>query len=165
MGFNHEDKNKIDICIRKSEIDDAKTIYEIEKSVFSPKLQYGYPIIVGLITTSLTFLALTAYVKDSKRITGFITGEIDEKNNRLGRLITIEVDSEFQSHNIGSKLLLQFEKNLKKYYSVQEVELQVHSSNEIAISFYKKHNYQRIKELRNYYARGEHAILMRKNLA
>ena len=157
-------EDKIDIGIRISEIEDAKSIYEIEKTVFSSELQYGYPIILALITTSLTHLALTAYVKDNKKIIGFIAGEIDENDDHLGRLITIEVDPELQSHHIGSKLLLQFEKNLKNHYSVQKIELQVHSLNEVALSFYQKHNYQKIKELRNYYARGEHAVLMKKKM-
>lgn len=156
--------NKIDIGIRISEIEDAKAIYEIEKTVFSSNLQYGYAIIVGLITTSLTHLALTAYIKDSNQIIGFIAGEVDENNDQVGRLITIEIDPELQSHHIGSKLLLQLEKNLKSHYSVHEIELQVHSLNKVGLSFYQKHNYQKIKELRNYYARGEHAILMMKEV-
>ncbi len=162
MASTQKFEDKIDIGIRISEIEDAKSIYEIEKTVFSSELQYGYPIILALINTSLTHLALTAYVEDNKKIIGFIAGEIDENDDHLGRLITIEVDPELQSHHIGSKLLLQFEKNLKKHYSVQKLELQVHSLNEVAISFYQKHNYQKIKELRNYYARREHAILMKK---
>jgi ribosomal-protein-alanine N-acetyltransferase len=164
MASRQKFKDEIDIEIRISEIEDAKSIYEIEKTVFSSKLQYGYSIILALITTSLTHLALTACVKDSKKIIGFIAGEIDENDNNLGRLITIEVDPELQSHHIGSKLILQFEKNLKDYYSIQNIELQVHSLNEVAISFYQKHNYIQVKKLRNYYARGEHAILMRKTM-
>ena len=164
MVSTQKSEDKIDIGIRISEIEDAKSIYEIEKTVFSSELQYGYPIILALITTSLTHLALTAYVKDSMKIIGFIAGEIDENDDNLGRLITIEVDPELQSHHIGSKLLLQFEKNLKNHYSVQKIELQVHSLNEVALSFYQKHNYQKIKELRNYYARGEHAVLMKKKM-
>ncbi len=163
MASTKSSDNKIDIGIRISEIEDANAIYEIEKTVFSSKLQYGYAIIVGLITTSLTHLALTAYLKDSNKIIGFIAGEIDENDDKLGRLITIEVDTKLQSHHIGSKLLLQFEKNLRKFYSVQEIELQVHSLNKVAISFYQKHNYQKIKEIKNYYARREHALLMRKS--
>ena len=164
MASTQKFEDKIDIGIRISEIEDAKSIYEIEKTVFSSELQYGYPIILALITTSLTHLALTAYVKDSMKIIGFIAGEIDENDDNLGRLITIEVDPELQSHHIGSKLLLQFEKNLRNHYSVQKIELQVHSLNEVALSFYQKHNYQKIKELRNYYARGEHAVLMKKKM-
>ena len=164
MAFTRNSNDKPGVCIRISEIEDAKSIYEIEKTVFSPVLQYGYAIIVGLITTSLTHLALTAYLNDSKQVVGFIAGEIDEINDQLGRLITIEVDPKFQTHHIGTNLLLQFEKNIKTHYSVQKIELQVHSSNKIAISFYEKHNYKIVKKLRNYYARKEDAVLMRKNL-
>jgi ribosomal-protein-alanine N-acetyltransferase len=164
MTFTRDSDSKIDIGIRSSKIEDAEAIFEIEKTVFSSKLQYGYSIIVGIITTSLPHLALTAYLKANEKIIGFIAGELDENNDDLGRLITIEVDSNLQSHHIGSKLLLKFEENLKNYYSVQEVDLQVHSLNKVGISFYEKRNYQKIKELRNYYARREHAILMKKNL-
>jgi len=153
---------EIDIGIRTSKIGDTDAIFEIEKSVFSQFLQYGYSIILGLITISAPHLALTAYLEDSKQIIGFIAGEVDEKDSGLGRLITIEIDPKFQNHHIGSKLLSKFEENISSHYLVQKIDLQVHSSNKIAISFYEKHNYQKIKELRNYYARREHAILMRK---
>jgi ribosomal-protein-alanine N-acetyltransferase len=162
MTSTHEYDDEIDIGIRTSKIEDAKAIFDIEKDVFSQNLQYGYSIILGLITISQPHLALTAYLKESNKIIGFIAGEIDENDNGLGRLITIEVDSSLQSHHIGSKLLLKFEENMVQNYLIKEIDLQVHSLNKTAISFYEKHNYQKIKELRNYYARREHAILMMK---
>ncbi|MCK4848576.1 MAG: GNAT family N-acetyltransferase [Candidatus Heimdallarchaeota archaeon] len=162
MTSTQGSKNEIDIGIRASIIEDAEAILEIEKTVFSSKLQYGYSIILGLISTSLPHLTLTAYLKKSKKIIGFISGEVDDKDNGLGRLITIEIDTKLQSYHIGSKLLLKFEDNIVHHYSVQEIDLQVHSLNKAAISFYEKHNYQKIKELRNYYARREHAFLMKK---
>ena len=165
MASTQESDDKIDFSIRTSKIEDAEAIYSIEKTVFSSKLQYGFAIIVGLIQTSLPNLALTAYLKESKKVIGFIVGEIDENNDDLGRLITIEVDPKIQNHHIGSKLLLKLEENLKKYYFLQDIELQVHSLNEVAIKFYEKHQYHKIKELRNYYARREHAILMKKKLS
>jgi len=164
MTSTHEFDHKFDIGIRTSKIEDVEAIFEIEKTVFSSQLQYGYSIILGLITTSLPHLALTAYLKVSKKIIGFIAGEIDENDNGIGRLITIEIDPKLQSHQIGSKLLTTFEENILQHYSVKEINLQVHSLNKVAISFYEKHNYQKIKELRNYYARREHAILMKKKL-
>ncbi len=162
MTSTNEFDKKIDIGIRASKIEDAQAIFDIEKDVFSQKLQYGYSIILGLITISLPHLALTAYLKESSKVIGFIAGEVDENDNGLGRLITIEIDSSFQKHHIGSKLLLKFEENMVQNYLVQEIDLQVHSLNEVAISFYEKHDYRKIKELRNYYARREHAILMKK---
>ena len=155
--------NEIEVKIRVSELNDVDAINELEKAVFSPKLRYGPSIIVALITTSQPHLTLTAYLKKTNTIIGFIAGECDQSKNSFGRLITIEIDPKYQNRHIGSQLLERIEKNMLEYYSIHKIELQVHSLNQTAITFYSKHGYIKIKELKNYYTRGEHALLMTKS--
>jgi len=156
--------SELDIEIRQSKISDVGEINELEKMVFSPKIRYGPSLIVAIINTSLPHLALTAELKHQKKIIGFIAGEIDERIDLLGRIITIEVDPNFQNHKIGEQLLHEFEKNIVDHYSVDRLELQVHVTNHAAIAFYKKHGYFEVKKLKNYYSRKEHAILMQKDI-
>jgi ribosomal protein S18 acetylase RimI-like enzyme len=162
MTKNLPTENENIVEIRASELTDADAINELEKAVFSPKLRYGPSVIIALIRTLPPNLVLTALLKTNDEIVGFIAGEVDNSDKTLGRIITIEIDPIFQHQSIGSKLLQKIEKNMIDHYSLQKIELQVHSLNQTAINFYKKHGYIKIKELRNYYARGEHALLMIK---
>jgi ribosomal protein S18 acetylase RimI-like enzyme len=164
MNNGFQPNCEFDIEIKKSDPKDVEAIIELEKAVFSPKLRYGPSIILALITTSPPHLALTAFLQGTDTTIGFIAGECDQKDGKLGRIITIEIDPEYQHRYIGTQLLQVIENNMKNYYSVSKIELQVHSLNETAINFYIKHGYIKVKELRNYYARGEHALLMMKAL-
>jgi ribosomal-protein-alanine N-acetyltransferase len=104
-------------------------------------------------------MALTAQLNDS--IVGFIIGEIDSTNDKLGRIITIQVDPLFQRKSIGHHLLTSIEKQFM-ICGVDSIELHVHFQNESAISFYQKHGYDVLKQLKNYYSRKEHALLIQK---
>jgi ribosomal protein S18 acetylase RimI-like enzyme len=164
MTGGFQNNREFDIEIKRSDPKDVEAIFELEKAVFSPKLRYGPSIILALITTSSPHLALTAFLQGTEIIIGFIAGECDLKDRELGRIITIEIDPKYQHRYIGTQLLQEIENNMKEYYSISKIELQVHSTNKTAIKFYNKHGYLKVKELRNYYARGEHALLMMKSL-
>ncbi len=157
--------SKLKIEIRQSKTSDVREINELERLVFSSKMRYGPSLIVAIINTSLSHLALTAELKHQNKIVGFIAGEIDEKIENLGRIITIEVDPAFQHHQIGRQLLQVIEKNFITHYSIEKLELQVHFENEKAIAFYRKHGFSEVKKLKNYYSRKEHAILMQKTIS
>ena len=127
-------------------------------------MRYGPSLIIAIINTSSPHLALTAVLKHQKKIVGFIAGEYEDSPKLLGRIVTIEVDPQYQHHKIGQRLLQSFEQNLVNHYSIQTLELQVHFENHKAINFYRKHGYTEVKKLKNYYSRKEHAILMQKSI-
>ncbi|MHA2175296.1 MAG: GNAT family N-acetyltransferase [Candidatus Hodarchaeales archaeon] len=160
-SFKTEDHGNF--IIRQSTITDTDSIINLERLVFDAKLRYGPSLIYALIHTASPNLALTAVTKSKNQIIGFISGEIDNYNKELARIVTIEVHPNFQRNHVGGKLLHQFEENLQSYH-VKKIELQVHSMNQKAISFYELHGYLKIKELRNYYERHEHAFLMEKEV-
>jgi ribosomal-protein-alanine N-acetyltransferase len=54
---------------------------------------------------------------------------------------------------------------LEKFPEHQEAFLEVRQSNKVAIELYKKFNFEQIYLRPNYYADGEHAIVMRRNSA
>lgn len=148
--------------IRPSLIEDVDRFNEIEIACFSARFRYGPSTLVGLISTSQENTALTAVIEDN--VVGFIIGEIDNNNELLGRITTIQVDPNFQRKRIGSSLLISLESQFITTYQLNSVELQVHYQNVSAISFYRFHGYYVMKELRNYYSRKEHALLMKKKL-
>lgn len=147
--------------IRQSTLNDADSIINLERLVFDVNLRYGPSLIFALIHTTYPNLALTAISK-KKQILGFIAGEIDDLDDSLGRIVTIEVHPETQRNHIGTQLLKHFENNIQEY-GVKTIQLQVHSLNQSAITFYGFHGYKTVKNLRNYYSRGEHAYLMEKS--
>lgn len=139
---------------------DIERFTEIEAKCFSQKYRYGSSILLGLIRTAQNNTTLTCLVDDF--IAGFIVCEIDENNGKLGRIITIQVDPSFHRKKIGTYLLEAIEKNLKDFYKINVVELQVHHKNDVAIRFYIKNGYVNKRLIKNYYARREHALLMQK---
>lgn len=153
------ENNNLDIHIRASVLEDIDRFNEIETACFPSNFRYGPSILLSLIKTSLENMALTAQFKES--IVGFIIGEIDYIHEKLGRIITIQVDPPFQRKNIGHRLLTSIEKQFT-IYGVDSIELHVHYQNEKAISFYKNHGYEYKMHLKDYYSRKEHALLMQK---
>ena len=148
--------------IRPSTIKDADSIINLEQLVFDANLRYGPSLIYALIHTTSPNLALTAVSKNNQ-IIGFIAGEIDDVDDSIGRIVTIEVHPNSQRNQIGTHLLQQFERNIHDLYHVKKIQLQVHELNQSAITFYQLNEYKKIKNLRNYYSRGEHAYLMEKS--
>ena len=116
-------ENETDVEIRASDPRDVEAINELEKAVFSPKLRYGPSIILGLITTASPHLALTAFIKGTDIIIGFIAGECDQANSTLGRIITIEINPQFQHRHIGSQLLEKIETSMIEHYSINKIGL------------------------------------------
>jgi ribosomal protein S18 acetylase RimI-like enzyme len=149
----------MDIHIRPSVLEDINRFNEIESACFPSEYRYGSSILLSLIETAMENMALTAQFNDS--IVGFIIGEIDYEQGKLGRIITIQVDPLFQRKSIGHQLLSFIEKQFF-IYGANSIELHVHFLNEKAISFYKNHGYECKKQLKDYYSRQEHAILMQK---
>jgi len=159
MGIKKFSRSNLNLNIRRSALKDVDRFNEIETACFPSKYRYGPSILLSLITTTIENMALTAQLNDS--IVGFIIGEIDSTNDKLGRIITIQVDPLFQRKSIGHHLLTSIEKQFM-ICGVDSIELHVHFQNESAISFYQKHGYDVLKQLKNYYSRKEHALLIQK---
>ena len=68
MTAGFQNNHEFDVEIRKSDPKDVEAVIELEKAVFSPKLQYGPSIILALITTSSPHLALTAFLQGIEKI-------------------------------------------------------------------------------------------------
>lgn len=81
------------------------------------------------------------------------------KGNKL-EVHTLAVDENYINKGIGTKLMNHTIKIFNDF-SFEEIDLHVMKSNERAISFYKKHNFEIVEELPNYYGKNRPALIMK----
>jgi ribosomal-protein-alanine N-acetyltransferase len=86
------------------------------------------------------------------------------RNHRTATIVTLDVRESHRRTGLGTDLLKRSEEILGNY-GVEAYDLQVDVTNRGAISFYKKHGFRTVRTLRNYYANGNDAYLMVKELS
>ncbi|WP_455143549.1 GNAT family N-acetyltransferase [Candidatus Hodarchaeum mangrovi] len=151
-----------EVVIRKSIMEDIDRFIEIEKKCFSPKFRYEYSILFSLLYMYPKFITYSACLNE--KVIGYISGELDEIDQSIFKIVTIAVEPEFQRKNIATQLLQTLIETIKKTYKISRVELHVYSKNQPAIDFYSSHGFKIQKEIKNYYFRRAHALLMGKEL-
>ena len=95
-------------------------------------------------------------------IVAFLIMEV-HRNHRTATIVTLDVRQSERRCGLGSQLLKRSEEILADY-GVEAYDLQVDVTNEAAVRFYKKHGFKGVRTLRNYYANGNDAYLMVKDL-
>lgn len=156
---------------------DLKKIFEIEQAAFKRdaySLGFLYLLYKKLLKP-LRFFRLKKMIhmkqnacivavnsEDDEKLLGYIIANV-HKEKKLGHILTIAVQPENQNQGIGSCLLKHLEKALKEQ-SIVLITLEVRKSNEKVIRFYKHAGYQKKAISRNYYADGEDAVVMMKNI-
>jgi len=94
----------------------------------------------------------------SHHIIGFAIGL--PYTEHIGRIVMIAVHPSHQRRRIGSTLLKELLKEFRdKQLSI--IELEVKTTNQQAIFFYKKHHFEIIELFPHFYQNGEDAYLMR----
>ena len=92
---------------------------------------------------------------------GFFVGtRIDQKK---ARILMLSVKKQHRRHHIGSALLVRFLNDMKRY-EITQVELEVRTTNHIAIEFYKKHGFTIQETLPRFYQNGDDAYVMSRDL-
>jgi len=82
---------------------------------------------------------------------------------RAATIVTLDVCENHRRNGYASRLLKRSQEMLLDY-GVEAYDLQVDVTNAGAIAFYKKHGFKTVKTLRKYYANGNDAFLMVKEL-
>lgn len=132
--------------IRKCKREDLEDVYEIERLSFP----YPYPKIIFYdYINKLFFVA-----EENEKIVGYVIADVDRN-----LIVSIAVHPEYRNKGYGKKLMDYVLKLMKG-----KIFLQVRKSNKIAISFYQKIGFKKIKEIKKYYMNGEDAILMSKKI-
>ncbi len=83
------------------------------------------------------------------------------KNRRSGRIYNIVITPNFQGKGYGAKLLVQCELECQRR-KWRYISLEVRVDNKSAIKFYKKHGFEIIDKLPNYYEDGTAGWRMKK---
>jgi ribosomal protein S18 acetylase RimI-like enzyme len=94
-------------------------------------------------------------------VLGFLVGTRIDRYR--ARILMLAVKKQHQRHQIGSKLLIRFLNNMRTY-GITTVELEVRTTNNIAIEFYRKHGFAIQETLTHFYQNGDAAYQMRRDL-
>ena len=87
---------------------------------------------------------------------GFIAGS---KYEREARILMLAIKKEYRRHGIGSSLLHKF-LAICKSEGLVSVRLEVRTTNNVAIDFYKNFGFHIISFIPNYYTNGDAAYVM-----
>jgi len=107
----------------------------------------------------------------SPKIVGYVMSRIERgfgflKRNfrKLGHIVSIAVHPDYRGRGIGYALMVEVLKRMKELYDADEAYLEVRISNVPAIRLYEKLGFSKVKVIKYYYADGEDAYLMAKEL-
>ena len=92
---------------------------------------------------------------------GFLIGV--KTNPKTARILMLTVLPHYRKQKIGSALLSFFLKEIKQYH-VTRIELEVRTTNQTAIQFYKKQGFIIQETLHHFYQNGEDAYSMTRTL-
>jgi len=137
-----------------------ETLYKIERECFTLEA-FTKQHIAFLLETPRN-IRLAAW--ENNEIAGFIIGLIQNFDQTIiGRVYTLDVAVKHRRKGIGLKLLNELEqvfieKGVKNCY------LEARTDNVAARELYRKHAYTEVKQLKDYYSRGVHGVLLVKKL-
>ena len=106
--------------------------------------------------------AETLVLEEDGDIVAFLIMEV-HRTRRSATIVTLDVRETHRRNGCGTQLLTRAEKILQEY-GVEAYDLQVDVTNRGAITFYKKHGFNTVRTLKRYYANGNDAFLMVKEL-
>src|SRR5215467_12229901 len=159
----HNDKNPVHsmpkTLIRHAIREDFKILLEIDVASFPRGVAYDANELAYFINRDGSE---TIVLEEDGSIVAFLIMEL-HRNRRSATIVTLDVRESVRRKGYGSRLLLRAEEILRDY-GIEFYDLQVDVSNRKAILFYKKHGFNIARTLRNYYANGNDAYLMVKQL-
>ena len=146
--------------IRRAGAADFPTLLAIDQSCFPPRVAYDRWEL-GHCMSQAGATNLVAEVED--QTVGFLVME-SERGARRATLVTLDVLELYRNTGIGS-LLLDHSEQILHEQNISRYRLQVDTSNENAIAFYRKHGFRTHQTLRDYYGNGADAYLMEKEIS
>jgi ribosomal-protein-alanine N-acetyltransferase len=158
--------------VREYEPADFEALWHIDQACFAPGIAYSRRELLTYIARKSAF-TLVAENEDAREeakgrvlhsrdgLDGFVTAEMGRA--RRGHIITIDVLEAARRSGLGSRLLRAAEDRLRAAGCL-EVLLESAVDNEGALSFYKRHGYFLERTIRQYYATGVDAFVLKKGL-
>jgi ribosomal-protein-alanine N-acetyltransferase len=145
--------------IRHAIREDFKILLEIDVASFPRGVAYDANELAYFINRDGSE---TIVLEEDGSIAAFLIMEL-HSNRRSATVVTVDVRESARRKGYGSQLIRRAEEILKDY-GIEFYDLQVDVSNKNAILFYKKHGFNIVRTLRNYYSNGNDAYLMTKEL-
>jgi ribosomal-protein-alanine N-acetyltransferase len=140
----------VQIC--PARLSDLWALWNLQRRCFSGSQAYG------LVTLSMLYFWPKAQILvawSGERPAGCVVGDAREGQ---ARILNLCVDPDFRRRGVGSLLLSTAEAVL----GMDQVTLMVEDKNLGAQELYRSHGYLPVGDLRNYYGRNRHGILMQK---
>ncbi len=146
--------------IRHAVGEDFEALLEIDQASFTGGVAYD--------ASELSYFmkregSETLVLEEDGKIVAFLIVEV-HRTRRSGTIVTLDVREAHRRSGYGSQLLTRAEEILLEY-GAEAYDLQVDVNNRGAISFYKKHGFRTVRTLSHYYANGNDAYLMVKDLS
>jgi [ribosomal protein S18]-alanine N-acetyltransferase len=145
--------------IRHAVQEDFEVLLEIDEASFPGGVAYDANELAYFMNRNG---AETIVVEEDAAIVAFLIMEV-HRNRRGATIVTVDVRENSRRKGYGSQLLKRAEEILNDY-GIDLYDLQVDVANDNAILFYKKHGFNVVRTLHNYYANGNDAYLMVKEL-
>src|SRR5262245_38105810 len=146
--------------VRNAVSTDFPTLLKIDKASFPPGIAYDF---VELSYFMRRKGARTLVAEVDGDIVGFLLLEIMNRR-KAATLVTIDIREERRRNGYGTQLLDHSEHILREA-SISRYELQVDTENASAVGFYRKHGFAIVNTLKRYYANGNDAYLMVKEIS
>lgn len=140
--------------IRTASFNDLWALAWLQRRCFSGSQAYG---VVTLLSLYLWPRSQLLVAWQGQRIAGSVVGDITSDGSRI---LNLCVDPDFRRRGIATMLLREIEERLGK----DSVTLMVEDKNAGAQDLYRREGYLPVSDLRNYYGRNRHGILMQKRL-
>lgn len=146
--------------VRNAASADFPTLLKIDKASFPPGIAYDF---VELSYFMRRKGARTLVAEVDGDIVGFLLLEIMSRR-KAATLVTIDIRAEHRRKGYGTELLARSEQVLREA-AILRYELQVDTANADAQVFYRKHGFVIVNTLKGYYANGNDAYLMAKEIS
>jgi ribosomal-protein-alanine N-acetyltransferase len=146
------------VALRSYEPHDFSALYRLDQACFPPGISYSKTMLRYFLTLPSADCIVAA---GEKRISGFI---LTEENPPLAHIITLDVAEQDRRTGLGSKLLVESERNLA-LRGVKTILLETAIDNEPAVAFWQRHGYRIEAVLKRYYLSRLDAYEMRKLLS
>ncbi|MHA1192535.1 MAG: GNAT family N-acetyltransferase [Promethearchaeota archaeon] len=144
--------------IEKIKINDLSQLNSLEKTTFKYD-SFSKETIEKLILNHTFFFKI---VNNYEKIVGFII-VLEQERNTLN-IINFLIKDDYRNMGLGSYLLNHVLMEVKKSKIFRRVILNVRTSNLRALKLYKNYNFHIIREIDNYYRKGDNSYLMELKL-
>ena len=143
--------------IRRATPADVTEIDAIENEVFIDPWE------ASIFLEALGYYPTTYFVAVcANRIAGFVVGALEDTGENIyGHLCNFAVSPHYQHRGIGTALMRRVEQQFA-LESATGAQLEVRESNHRAQKFYSRLGYRPVFQIGEYYANGEHALVMMK---